>query len=179
MYAFGAATAYMLVFVSLLVLRFTDPWTPRPFKVPLNIRLRGHDGEVRLLPIVGALGFLGISSILVLVVLTHAIGRIAGPAWIVLGLLIYGWYRRRQKLSITKSVQRNWIQEQLHVYEDAGEHDLAEELRENLARKRRLHKEGERESRLPLGTHVLDVPLPVGSGKEQQEQQRKRKGDTA
>src|SRR5436305_9936140 len=38
MYAFGAATAYMLVFVSLLVLRYTDPWTPRPFKVPLNIR---------------------------------------------------------------------------------------------------------------------------------------------
>jgi APA family basic amino acid/polyamine antiporter len=39
MYAFGAATAYMLVFVSLLVLRFIDPWTPRPFKVPLNIRV--------------------------------------------------------------------------------------------------------------------------------------------
>ncbi len=44
MYAFGAATAYMLVFVSLLVSRFKDPWTPRPFKVPLNIRLRGKDG---------------------------------------------------------------------------------------------------------------------------------------
>jgi APA family basic amino acid/polyamine antiporter len=173
MYAFGAATAYMLVFVSLLVLRFTDPWTPRPFKVPLNIRLRGRDGEVRLLPIVGILGFLGISSIVVLVVLTHTIGRIAGPAWIVLGLVLYSWHRRRQKLPITKSVQRDWAEEQLQVYEDAGEGDLAEELRENLARKRRLHGEGERESRLPLGTKVLDVPLPVGSNGEQQ---KKRKG---
>jgi basic amino acid/polyamine antiporter, APA family len=176
MYAFGAATAYMLVFVSLLVLRFTDPWTPRPFKVPLNIRLRGHDGEVRLLPIVGILGFLGISTIVVLVVLTHAIGRIAGPAWIVLGLLLYGWHRRRQKLSFTKSVQRHWAEEQLQVYEDAGEDDLAEELRENLARKRRLHGEDERGSRLPLGTKVLDVPLPAGSNGGQQ--QKKRKGGT-
>src|SRR5436309_9044654 len=39
MYAFGAATAYMLVFVSLLALRYTDPWIPRPFKVPPKIRV--------------------------------------------------------------------------------------------------------------------------------------------
>ncbi len=163
MYAFGAATAYMLVFVSLLVLRFIDPWTPRPFKVPLNIRLRGKDGEARLLPIVGVLGFLGISTILLLVVLTHAIGRIAGPAWIVLGLLLYIWHRHRKKLPITKSLNRNWEKEQLLVYEDAGEHDLADEFRENLERKRRLQGENERESLLPVGTKVLDVPIHAGS----------------
>ncbi len=166
MYAFGAATAYMLVFVSLLVLRFTDPWTPRPFKVPLNIRFRGRDGEVRLLPIVGVLGFLGISSIVVLVVLTHAIGRIAGPAWIIMGIMIYLWHRRRNKLPLRKSLKRNWEKEQLHVYEDAGEYDLADELRENLARKRRLHGELEKESILPVGTRVLDVPIHAGSGKK-------------
>src|SRR5260370_16542509 len=90
----------MLVFVSLLVLRFVDPWTPRPFKVPLNIPLRGKDGEVRRLPLVGVLGFLGISTILFLVVLTHSIGRIAGPAWILLGLLIYSSYPRPTNLPI-------------------------------------------------------------------------------
>jgi APA family basic amino acid/polyamine antiporter len=159
MYAFGAATAYMLVFVSLLVLRFTDPWTPRPFKVPLNIPLRMKDGETRFLPIVGILGFIGISSIVVLVVLTHAIGRIAGPAWIVLGLLIYVWHRRRNKLPVGKSLPRKWEKEQLLVYEDAGEHDLADELRENLARKRRLEGERQGESKLPPGTQVVNVPV--------------------
>ena len=173
MYAFGAATAYMLVFVSLLVLRFIDPWTPRPFKVPLNIRLRGKDGEVRLLPIVGILGFLGISTILFLVVLTHAIGRIAGPAWIILGLVIYFLHRRRNKLPFRKSLQHNWEREQIHVYEDAGEHDLADELRENLARKRRLHGEVERESKLPIGTQVIDVPI---HSQHTGERHRKRKG---
>lgn len=165
MYAFGAATAYMLVFISLLVLRFTDPWTPRPFKVPLNIRFRGKDGETRLLPIVGILGFLGITSIVVMVVLTHAIGRIAGPAWIVLGLIIFIWHRRRNKLPVRKSLKHNWEKEQLMVYEDAGEHELAEEFRENLARKRRLVGEAEHESKLPLGTKVVDVPIQRnGSG---------------
>ena len=159
MYAFGAATAYMLVFVSLLVLRFTDPWTPRPFKVPLNIRLRGKDGEVRYLPIIGVLGFIGISSIFVMVVLTHTIGRIAGPAWIVVGLVIYVLYRRRRKLPIARPIERDWEEEQLRVYEEAGEYELAAELCENLARKHRLYGKPEKESRLPAGTQVVDVPL--------------------
>ena len=159
MYAFGAATAYMLVFVSLLVLRFKDPWTPRPFKVPLNIRLRGKDGETHLLPIAGVLGFLGISSILFLVILTHSIGRIAGPSWIILGLLIFIVYRRRQKLPVTKSLKHNWEKEQMAVYEDAGEHELAEEFRENLARKERLERERATVDILPVGTKVLDVPV--------------------
>ncbi len=158
MYAFGAATAYMLVFVSLLVLRFKDPWTPRPFKVPLNVKIRGKDGEIRLLPIVGILGFLGISSILILVVLTHAIGRIAGPSWIILGLLIYFWHRRRNKLPLRKSLKRNWEKEQMEVYEDAGEYDLADEFRENLQRKHQ--GDHARESVLPVGTTVVNVPIP-------------------
>ncbi len=159
MYAFGAATAYMLVFVSLLVLRFKDPWTPRPFKVPLNIPFKAKDGETRLLPIAGILGFLGISSIVIMVVLTHAIGRIAGPSWIILGLIIYMIHRRRNKLPITRTLKRNWEREQLAVYEDAGEHDVAEEFRENIARRKRLYGEGEQESKLPLGAKVLDVPV--------------------
>jgi APA family basic amino acid/polyamine antiporter len=167
MYAFGAATAYMLVFVSLLVLRYTDPWTPRPFKVPLNIRFKGKDGETRLFPIVGVLGFLGISSILILVVLTHTIGRIAGPSWIVLGLLIYIWHRRRNKLPVGKTLKRDWEKEQLDVYKDAGEYDLADEFRENIARKRRLCGEYNSVSKLPPGTKVVDVPIQQnGSGKQ-------------
>jgi APA family basic amino acid/polyamine antiporter len=124
---------------------------------------------------VGILGFLGISSILILVVLTHTIGRIAGPAWIILGLLIYFWYRRRSKLPIRKSLKRHWEKEQVDVYEDAGEYDLADELRENLERKRRLHGEHERESILPIGTRVVDVPIEAHSNGEHR---RKRKGGT-
>ena len=176
MYAFGAATAYMLVFVSLLVLRFTDPWTPRPFKIPLNIRLQGKDGEVRYLPIVGMIGFIGISSIFVMVVLTHSIGRIAGPAWIIMGLVIYVLYRRRNKLPIGKSIKRDWEEEQLYVYEDAGEHELATELRENLTRKHRLYGEPDKRSRLPTGTRVVDVPLEADQKHKGEDKMSKQLG---
>ncbi len=46
MYAFGATLAYLLVFVSLVRLRFVDSVTPRPYRVPLNIRWRRR-GEQR------------------------------------------------------------------------------------------------------------------------------------
>jgi APA family basic amino acid/polyamine antiporter len=135
MYAFGAATSYTLVFVSLLTLRFTDPDTPRSFRVPWNVEVR-RGGESYQLPIVGVLGLLGIFSLLVVVIITHPIGRIAGPVWIALGIIGFAFYRRKRGLPITKSVPRDWAAEQLAVYEESGEHELAEEFRENLIRRK-------------------------------------------
>ncbi|HVC32861.1 MAG TPA: APC family permease [Chloroflexota bacterium] len=138
MYAFGAAAAYMLVFVSLLTLRFKDPWTPRPFRVPLNVRVGGKGGQPVYLPIVGVIGFLGISSILFMVVLTHTIGRIAGPSWIVLGLVLYWAYRQRAGLPLFGTVTHDWDREQTDVYRDAGEIGILEEFEENLERRNRF-----------------------------------------
>lgn len=136
MYAFGAATSYTLVFVSLLTLRFTDPDTPRSFRVPWNVEVRRH-GEAYSVPIVGVLGLLGIFSILIMVILTHPVGRIAGPVWIGLGLIFYYFYRRSRGLPFLGSLKRNWAKEQLAVYEESGEHELAAEYRNALERRRR------------------------------------------
>ncbi len=136
MYAFGAATSYTLVFCSLLTLRFTDPDTPRSFKVPWNVEVRRGTNSYQL-PIVGVLGLLGIFSVLVMVIITHPIGRVAGPVWIVLGIIGFYFYRRRRKLPVLKSVPRDWPAEQLAVYEESGEHELAEEYREALRRRHR------------------------------------------
>jgi APA family basic amino acid/polyamine antiporter len=138
MYAFGAASAYMLVFVSLLVLRVKDPWTPRPFQVPLNVRVSVKAGQSVYLPIVGVLGFLGISSIVFMVVLTHTIGRIAGPAWVIFGLILYWVYRKRAKLPLTGNFRHDWEREQVEVYRDAGEIGIMEEFEENIERRKRL-----------------------------------------
>ncbi|MGH2460540.1 MAG: APC family permease, partial [Chloroflexota bacterium] len=143
MYAFGAATAYMLVFVSLLVLRVKDPWTPRPFRVPLNVLVGRKEGQPIYLPIVGVLGFLGISSILFLVVLTHSIGRIAGPAWIVLGLILFWIYRHRIGCPFLGNYPHDWDREQIAVYRDAGELGILEEFEENLERRDRLIHAGD------------------------------------
>src|SRR5579875_3161409 len=133
MYAFGAATSYTLVFVSLLVLRFTDTETPRSFRVPWNVPVR-RGNRVYEVPIVGVLGLIGISSVLVMVILTHPIGRVAGPIWIVLGLIGYFIYRRSQKKPFPGTLERDWPARQLAIYEESGEVVLADEYRQALKR---------------------------------------------
>lgn len=131
MYAFGAASSYTLVFVSLLVLRFTDRETPRTFRVPWNVTIRWGN-EVYQVPIVGVLGLLGISSVLFMVILTHPIGRVAGPVWIASGVIGFYIYRRKRGLPFFRPKYRDWAKEQLAVYEESGETELAEEYREAL-----------------------------------------------
>ncbi|HZS94230.1 MAG TPA: APC family permease [Chloroflexota bacterium] len=138
MYAFGAASSYTLVFVSLLVLRFTDTETPRSFRVPWNVTVR-RNGRSYQVPIVGVLGLIGISSVLLMVILTHPIGRVAGPVWIVLGFVGYVIYRKRRKLPALGSVRRDWPAAQLHVYEESGELTLAEEYRDALRHQHRAN----------------------------------------
>ena len=143
MYAFGASTGYLLVFLSLIRLRFTDPYSPRPYKMPLNIRLRRATGTVEF-PALAVLGLLGISSILVMVVWTHEIGRIAGPAWVLACFGYYAWYRRSRKLPVLGTAPRNWEQQQEEVLREAEEFDLLERYRAALAARDRAIKGGSR-----------------------------------
>jgi APA family basic amino acid/polyamine antiporter len=141
MYAFGASTGYLLVFIALIRLRFIDPFSPRPYKVPLNLRLRLR-GQSYEFPIMAVIGAAGIGAILFMVILTHAIGRIAGPAWIVACFAYYAWYRSRHQLPVFRSVPHDWEAQQQEVLRDAEEFDLLERYRAALAARDRA-REGE------------------------------------
>ena len=135
MYAFGATLGYTLVFISLIKLRFSDPYSPRPFKIPLNVKWR-HGGRVVEVPILGFFGMLGVAFILFEVVLTHPLGRIAGPAWVIGWLLYYVWYRRRRKLPVG-TIKRKWEEEQVQVLSRAEEWEMLEDYKEALAQRDR------------------------------------------
>jgi APA family basic amino acid/polyamine antiporter len=137
MYAFSAAVNYLLVFVALLRLRFTDTETPRTFRMPWNVPIRRPSGTYEV-SIVGIIGLLFLIAVLVMVVLTNQIGRIAGPAWVVAGLIFYAFYRRARKLPVLSSVPRDYSIEQLQVYRESGEIALAEEYQKALRRKERI-----------------------------------------
>ncbi|HKU66905.1 MAG TPA: hypothetical protein VJP85_03920, partial [Candidatus Baltobacteraceae bacterium] len=151
LYAFGAAASYTLVFVALISLRLNDPQTPRKFKIPLNVNVR-YAGRNVSFPIVGVLGFCGIFSILLFVLLTHPIGRIAGPAWLLAGLAGYLVYRKRKARPLLHSMQRDWYKEQTAIFIAAGELELLDEYRANCqqdaspalgaAREVNLHRRG-------------------------------------
>jgi basic amino acid/polyamine antiporter, APA family len=145
MYAFGATLGYTLVFVALIALRIKDPYSPRPYQVPLNVRWKRRDGQVIAFPVIGLLGLLGVLITLMEVVLTHAIGRVAGPAWVLLCLLYYVAYRRKRGLPVWRSIGHAWEEQQRAVLRDAEEYDLLEAYEFALAqRDRELARERQR-----------------------------------
>jgi APA family basic amino acid/polyamine antiporter len=131
LYAFGAATSYSFVFIALIALRLNDPLSPRKFRIPLNIPMTFR-GERVFFPVVGVIGFLGIFSILIDTMITHEIGRVAGPTWIILGFFGYMLYRRKKKLPIFGSQPHDWNTQQLTILKDAGELELMDEMIEKL-----------------------------------------------
>ncbi len=126
LYAFGATTGYLLVFISLFALRLNDPYTPRPYRMPLNIRMR-HRGEQVWFPVLGLLGFLGVLFFLVMVLLTHQYARIVGPIWVAGAILIYVIFRRRRGLPPFKTLPRDWEHATKKVLEAAEEFKSLEE----------------------------------------------------
>jgi APA family basic amino acid/polyamine antiporter len=141
MYAFSAAVNYLLVFVALLRLRFTDPDTPRTFRVPWNVSIRRPEQTYQV-PLVGVLGLLFLFAVLIMVVLTNPIGRVAGPIWVLAGLAFYYGYRRYRHLPVFTSIPRDWPKQQIDVYVESGETGLAEEYEAALRRRRRLQQSG-------------------------------------
>jgi len=144
MYAFGATLAYLLGFVALIALRIRDPYTPRPYKMPWNVRV----GQVTI-PILGIVGFFATLSLLGVVIWTHPLGRVAGPGWILGWLGYYLWYRWKHGLPIFGSQKRAWEAEQMATLQSAEEFDLLEQYKLALA-------ERDKSRRDAMG--VMDIP---------------------
>ena len=128
LYAFGAALSYTLVFVALIVLRFTDSAAPRRFKMPWNVpvNLGRLHGDVS---IVSLIGLMGIFAILIFTLLTHPVGRIAGPSWVLLGIALYLVFRKRQGFPPFGSVKRDWTKQHEQTLVNAGELEMLDEYR--------------------------------------------------
>jgi APA family basic amino acid/polyamine antiporter len=101
LYAFGAMVSFTVAHVSVIVLRYKEPDTARPFRTPLNVRFRGGS-----LPILAVIGGLGTGAVWVAVVATHFWGRTIGLSWMAVGLIMYVIYRRAKGYSLTRGVAR-------------------------------------------------------------------------
>jgi APA family basic amino acid/polyamine antiporter len=97
--AFGALLAFTIAHVSICVLRYREPDRPRPYRIPLSIRVGG--GDLPLPAVLGAaMGAVGFVSLLVY----HAGARYVGIVWMAIGLALYVAYRRRNELPIFRRV---------------------------------------------------------------------------
>jgi APA family basic amino acid/polyamine antiporter len=99
-FAYGALIAFCLAHLSVCAMRLKEPGASRPFKVPLNVRVRG--AELPLPAVIGAvLSFAAWVSVLVY----HDEARFLGTAWMLLGVGLFVIYRSRQGLSLTRTVE--------------------------------------------------------------------------
>jgi len=96
LYAFGSLLAFMFAHASILTLRAKKPELPRPFKIGWNITIRRRE-----MPITAILGLTATAVIWVIILITQPYSRWVGLVWMVAGLVIYYFYRRREHLPLT------------------------------------------------------------------------------
>jgi len=93
LYAVGSLLAFMFAHASIISLRIRRPDMPRPFKLGGNIRIRGRE-----LPLTAILGMCALAVIWIIILITQPYSRWVGLVWMVVGIIIYYFYRKREKL---------------------------------------------------------------------------------
>ncbi|MEW6034830.1 MAG: hypothetical protein AB1603_08260, partial [Chloroflexota bacterium] len=88
---------FALAHASILALRVKSPDHERPFRLGLNVSVRG-----RKLPLTAVLGLLATVAVWVVVVVVQPYSRWFGIGWMVVGLAVYVAYRRLKGISLTR-----------------------------------------------------------------------------
>ena len=89
LYSFGVLLAFVAAQLAVLRLRVKAPDLARPYRVPLDVTVRGVS-----LPVPTMVGVLATAAVFVIAMVTHPGARYAGPSWLVAGLVVYGLVRR-------------------------------------------------------------------------------------
>ncbi len=102
LYNFGALLSYMVVNISLIVLRNSEPEAYRSWKIPGDLKLN-FGSRALIIPAVSLLGFIFCTILWLLVISYHPGGRILGALWILIGVSGFIVYRRMLKLPVTSN----------------------------------------------------------------------------
>ena len=98
LYSFGALLSFTVAHISVIALRVKEPDRERPYRLPWNVRIRGAS-----IPMTAVIGCIGTATVWAVVVITHPEARTVGIPWMILGMVGYIVYRRRQGLDLRTS----------------------------------------------------------------------------
>jgi APA family basic amino acid/polyamine antiporter len=99
-YSFGILIAFVAAQLAVIRLRMTEPDLARPFVARPNVTFRG-----RRIPVPALVGAPLAFVVWVLALVTHPGARYAGPAWLVVGLVVFVAVRRRRHTGLLEHVQ--------------------------------------------------------------------------
>jgi len=91
LYSYGAMLSFTTAHAAVIALRIKDPGRERPYRIGVNIRIRGAA-----IPISAVIGGIGTFAAWVSVLALHVDARYVGTGWMVFGLIGYVIYRRSQ-----------------------------------------------------------------------------------
>jgi APA family basic amino acid/polyamine antiporter len=100
LYSFGAMLSFTVAHVAVVRLRQTQGDRERPWKPPLNVRVRGVE-----LPLTALLGGLGTFAAWLVVMALNPRTLAIGLGWMAFGIAVYLIYRRSQRLPLTQTVK--------------------------------------------------------------------------
>ena len=152
-YSFGALLSFTIAHASVARLRAKRPELPRPYRGPGNLQIGDYDAP--LFALVGG-GFTAVAFV-VIVVLNLKVAAV-GVGWLLVGIVVYAIFRRRQgldlasthKVAIAQPVvdhEAEYDSVLVHVGDDGYDEQVLATATKLAARKRR-------------GIHVL-VTIPV------------------
>ena len=98
MYAFGAMLSFTIAHLAVIKLRLSRPDAERPYRGPGNLMIRGRD-----IPLFAIFGGTATALAFVVVTVLNPEVLVAGAGWLVLGVVVYLVYRRRQGLDLTST----------------------------------------------------------------------------
>ena len=163
-YAFGAMLSFTVAHASVVALRVREPDVERPWRVPGDVRIRGHS-----VPVISVLGGMGTGASFIAVSVLNLETLAAGTVWLSLGIATYVAYRRRQGLTLTGTtkvvVPKAAVEEEVEydsilvAFEDGQYSRDAIDTAIKLAARRRRGIHVLMTITVPA-TSPIDVPLP-------------------
>jgi len=99
LFSFGVLLAFTAAQLAVIRLRRIKPDMRRPFRVPLNVRVRGVA-----VPIPAVFGALCTTGVFVIAMVTHPGARYGGPVWLAAGLVIYVLVRRSRGAGLLEQI---------------------------------------------------------------------------
>jgi basic amino acid/polyamine antiporter, APA family len=95
LYSFGAMLSFTIAHAAVIALRIKQPDRERPYRAPWNVRWRGRD-----VPITAVLGGIATFAAWISVIVLHVDARYVGTGWMIVGLIGYVVYRRREGMDL-------------------------------------------------------------------------------
>ncbi len=97
-YAFGAMLSFSMAHLALIRLRFSEPGHRRPYRSPGRLTVRGV-----VVPPLAVIGLAGTALSFVAISALNPAVAATGTGWLVIGMVVYVVYRRRQGLDLVST----------------------------------------------------------------------------